>query len=31
MDIPSDMPGNRKVLTDINGLKGSIELWKLSL
>jgi hypothetical protein len=31
MDIPSDMPGNRKVLIDINGLKGSIELWKLSL
>lgn len=31
MDVPSHMPGNKKVLIDINGLKGSIELWKLSL
>lgn len=31
MDITPDMPGNKKVLVDINGFKGSIELWKLSL
>jgi hypothetical protein len=31
MDIPSDWPGNRKVLIDINGWKGQIELWKLAL
>lgn len=31
MDVAPDMPGNKKVLIDINGFKGSIELWKLAL
>jgi hypothetical protein len=31
MDVEPDWPGTRKVIIDINGLKGSIELWKLSL
>lgn len=30
-DITPDMPGNRKVTIDINGMKGSIEIWKLAL
>lgn len=31
MDIEPHMQGNRKVIIDINGVKGSIELWKLAL
>jgi hypothetical protein len=31
MDIEPGMPGNKKVLVDINGCRGSIELWKLAL
>jgi hypothetical protein len=31
MDIEPKLPGNRKVLIDINGCRGSIELWKLAL
>jgi hypothetical protein len=30
-DVEQDWPGTRKVPIDINGFKGSIELWKLSL
>jgi hypothetical protein len=30
-DITPDMPWNKKVVIDINGYKGSIELWKLAL
>jgi hypothetical protein len=30
-DIPIDMPGNKKVLVDINGWKASIEVFKLAL
>jgi hypothetical protein len=31
VDIEPDWPGTKKVAIDINGLRGSIELWKLSL
>jgi hypothetical protein len=31
MDIPPNLPSNRKILININGLRGSIEIWKLSL
>lgn len=31
MDVTPDMPGTKKVLININGWHGSIELWKLSL
>jgi hypothetical protein len=31
MDIEPGMPSTRKVLIDINGCRGSIELWKLAL
>ena len=31
MDVTPDMPGNKKVMIDINGWKGSVELWKLAL
>ena len=30
-NITPDMSGNKKVAIDINGWKGSIELWKLAL
>lgn len=31
MDVTPEMPGTKKVMININGFKGSIELWKLSL
>jgi hypothetical protein len=31
MNVEPDMPGTKKVAIDINGFKGSIELWKLAL
>jgi hypothetical protein len=31
MNIEPNMPGTKKILIDINGCRGSIELWKLAL
>jgi hypothetical protein len=30
-DVAPDMPGDRRVVVNINGLRGSIEIWKLAL